>query len=496
MNPKQLTFQSQKLVVDYISFNIQGLIDPKPIANYLFQNFGFNYTIEKKSNGKRESQSSNSARQNQFKVSFRQYEYNPEAKSFWLGTKIDFSGKNATRFYQLIQQQKINWNILQLSNLSISRFDVCYFREKRLTDQKGQLESFFSNIITKLSKKYKKNNLNYDRSTRGYILRIGNRKSSNFYRIYQTKNGLKFELEIKKKQVQQLSNLLFCYNIQQFEEILTKHFYTHSKKVLIFDDCYTDWLIKYFRKNHKPISSLVTSYLKEKKINELSENETIFTLLQFLAFSRSKNYNQVQIYDQIYYLIEFTLKEYIQFSGIKNINQYQRNKFINLFYSFQKTEPFITYFTDLHFQSILGFPYVNIQKQANSWVVKVAMSKLLYDYDYPFSFPNTFLTYQNIYDLHIKVKVIQAISTVPLEKVFYVEVLLEQFNVSTSKKSTIKKHIVKIFNQLQMLGIIKNNYKLIKKSQQIEQVDKLTHLLLGQTNRIYFYENLEDRLDI
>ena len=140
MNPKQLTFQSQKLVVDYISFNIQGLIDPKPIANYLFQNFGFNYTIEKKSNGKRESQSSNSARQNQFKVSFRQYEYNPEAKSFWLGTKIDFSGKNATRFYQLIQQQKINWNILQLSNLSISRFDVCYFREKRLTDQKGQPE--------------------------------------------------------------------------------------------------------------------------------------------------------------------------------------------------------------------------------------------------------------------------------------------------------------------------------------------------------------------
>ena len=85
---------------------------------------------------------------------------------------------------------------------------MCYFRERRLTDQKGQLESFFSNIITKLSKKY---NLNYDRSTRGYILRIGNRKSSNFYRIYQTKNGLKFELEIK---VQQLSNLLFCYDIQ------------------------------------------------------------------------------------------------------------------------------------------------------------------------------------------------------------------------------------------------------------------------------------------
>lgn len=50
------------------------------------------------------------------------------------------------------------------------------------------------------------------------------------------------------------------------------------------------------------------------------------------------------------------------------------------------------------------------------------------------------------------------------------------------KKVAIKKHIVKIFSQLQMVGIIKNHYKLIKKFQQIEQVDKLTHLLVGQAN--------------
>ena len=106
----------------------------------------------------------------------------------------------------------------------------------------------------------------------------------------------------------------------------------------------------------------------------------------------------------------------------------------------------ITYFTESHFQSLLCFPYVDIQKQGNSWVVKVAISKLLYDYYYPFSFPNTFLTYKNIYDLQIKLKVIEAISTISLEKVFYVEVFLEQFNISTSKKAIIKKHIVKIFN--------------------------------------------------
>ena len=52
MKQNKLSFESKKLVVDYISFNIQGLRDPKLIANYLFQNFGFNYTIEKRINGK------------------------------------------------------------------------------------------------------------------------------------------------------------------------------------------------------------------------------------------------------------------------------------------------------------------------------------------------------------------------------------------------------------------------------------------------------------
>jgi hypothetical protein len=36
--------------------------------------------------------------------------------------------------------------------------------------------------------------------------------------------------------------------------------------------------------------------------------------------------------------------------------------------------------------------------------------------------------------------------------------------VPTKNKAIIKKQIVKVFNQLQTAGIIKNNYKLIKKN--------------------------------
>ena len=486
MIKNKISFESENLQVDWIGFNLQGFSDVKPIANYLFQNFGFNSTFALGSDGKQEILFSNS--KNKFQVYFRAYRY---SDIYWDGIKIDFSGNNATQIYKIIQERKLDWNIFKLSKLSLSRFDLCYFHEIRLTNQKDQHEKLFKNAILKLVNRYKKNNFNFDQSTKGYILRIGNRKSSNFYRIYQTKNGLRFELEIKKTSIKKVSNLLFCYDIQRFEEILTKHFYTWSRKVLTLNDYYTDWLIKYFRKSYKPRGSLVTSYLKKKDTNQLSENVKIFTLLQFLSFSRSKNYTQVQIYEQGYCLIEFTLKEYMKFSGVNKINQYQRNKFIKLFYSFQETKPLITYFNDDHFQSILVFPYINIQKRGNSWFVKVAISKLLYNYCYPFAFPTNFLTYKNIYDLQVKLEIIESISTVPLKKVFYAEVFLAQFNLSTRKKTAIKKHIVKVFSQLERAGIIKNQYSVIKKkSQQTEQADKLTHLLVGQANKIYFYENI------
>ena len=48
---KQLNFQSENLVVDWISFNAKGLTDPEPIAEYLL-GFGFNSVQLNKLNSK------------------------------------------------------------------------------------------------------------------------------------------------------------------------------------------------------------------------------------------------------------------------------------------------------------------------------------------------------------------------------------------------------------------------------------------------------------
>ena len=48
MNQIKLSFESENLVVDYISFNISGFMDPASIdkiASYLSKSFGFNSTL-------------------------------------------------------------------------------------------------------------------------------------------------------------------------------------------------------------------------------------------------------------------------------------------------------------------------------------------------------------------------------------------------------------------------------------------------------------------
>ena len=100
---QSLSFQPHNLVVDYLSFNIQGFVDPEPIAEYLFQKCNFNSTIAYD----RIDKPLKYDKKNRYKVSFRQQEYDPKYKSFWGGTQMIFSGQNAAQFYRLIKAQKI-----------------------------------------------------------------------------------------------------------------------------------------------------------------------------------------------------------------------------------------------------------------------------------------------------------------------------------------------------------------------------------------------------
>jgi len=101
MLQNKLSFESENVVVDWIGFNIQGLIDPKPIANYLFH-FGFNSTLCFGPNRKQNPLCFNS--KNRYQVYITVYKY---SGIYWGGIKIDFSGSNASQFYKRIKKKLI-----------------------------------------------------------------------------------------------------------------------------------------------------------------------------------------------------------------------------------------------------------------------------------------------------------------------------------------------------------------------------------------------------
>ena len=90
---------SENLVVDWLSFNLEGLMDPIIIANRLAKYFTPHVLIDNVPtigfHGLKKK----------YKVSIRQH---TGSRSYWVGTQIIFSGKDAAYFYKLIKTEKLD----------------------------------------------------------------------------------------------------------------------------------------------------------------------------------------------------------------------------------------------------------------------------------------------------------------------------------------------------------------------------------------------------
>ena len=98
MNPNKLIFQSKNLGLNWIRLKIEDSKDLEPIANYLTESLGFNSIIGKIINGNWKSEFLKYDKLNKFQVSFQQYDSNPEFKSYWVRTKVYFSGNKEVYF--------------------------------------------------------------------------------------------------------------------------------------------------------------------------------------------------------------------------------------------------------------------------------------------------------------------------------------------------------------------------------------------------------------
>jgi hypothetical protein len=495
MKPEiRINFKTENFVVDWIGFSLKGSDRLKSIGEYLFHCAKFN--VRQKIAG----QSSNSEivlwdNANEFKCVFVEIE-----ASYWQGSLLNFSGKSAAHFYDLLQKQTLDLTFLDLKSTNLTRLDINYQRRSKKTDPSQ--DEFFQEAVKKLEKTDRYISYNSKKSSGDRILRIGRRPSPRFYRIYSTKDGLKFEFEIKGRTVKSFQEDLFYNRLEDFEKNVSEHFYEYSKRLLPATNSYTDWLIIYRRKVKKetnPKTALVTTYLKSSLSKNQSERDALwkfFQLVTFIGSLKDAQKTKKILSHQVYYEINFQLQEFVQFTGVRT-NMYQLKKakeFLEIFYNLQKNQGVINQISETSFRSFVAFPALSLRKigKAHKWTVSFSMAEEFYFYRYPFIFPIEFTKFQGKHDMQIKVELVHAMSRINLKKRLDVEDFLAQFLVSNSVKATIKEKILYLFNLLQKEKCIESEFVIIDKFGSTISVAKLSISLLTKARYLYFFERKPD----
>jgi hypothetical protein len=196
-------------------------------------------------------------------------------------------------------------------------------------------ESFLSSCSDKILQNSRTKYIQFNRNKKEFILKAGSRKSPNYYRVYENNQEIRFELEMKHSRVQSVQDFLFNGQITEFEQILTKHFYNHSNKILVLDQLHTDWLITYLRKKARKDVGFLLPFFKQNSLS-LPDIKKVFGLLQFLSFIRTipfQTFEIIILQHQPYYVITFPLKDFAKFveqrDKYKNYgDQYRRKKYI------------------------------------------------------------------------------------------------------------------------------------------------------------------------
>ena len=101
--------------------------------------------------------------------------------------------------------------------------------------------------------------------------------------------------------------------------------------------------------------------------------------------------------------------EFLRFIGRDEKSHYQRTKILKVIQSFQTLDPILEKLSNNCFRSSILFPTLQIEKKGKrkTWVVTLYIVNSIYSYTYPFTFPVSFRTYQNKYDLQVRIQILK-----------------------------------------------------------------------------------------
>ena len=463
---KSLNFDSANLALDWISFNLEGLMDPRIIADRVSKHFTPRILIDD------ESKIGYHGLKKKYKVSIRQY---TGSKGYWVGTKIIFSGNNASYFYELIKTKKIDWSLLKFDQhpLSLGRIDLCFSRLNGFNHTTKLFDEFLVNSRSQIQNHTSTRHIRLQDFPDGKILKVNRRNNSVHYRVYQKDQRVRFEIELKHRQTKFVQDYLFQNQFDVFEHQLVTQYFQYSERVLCLDYPYTDWVLD-FRRRYRQVNStspsLLTSYL-ENQINTQEAEERFFHLVQFLSFINKlelnprKDCKTQRIKQQNYYVLKFSLSQFVRFTGIRTLKNSQRKKLILYFKTLQKLDPIVKEFSNGAFRSYVCFPYVECENPlGNSWSIEVLAAEELFYFRYPFQLPESFLHSFSKNDLRLKVLLIKSLAVSGRKKRLDLEKFFKPINVRNNQLIRIKKNIIQLLNELVGNKNIQNEVVIISKS--------------------------------
>ena len=468
MKQNKLSFESESLIVDWIAFNLEGLIDPRIIAGRLSKYFTPHVLIDD------ELRIGFHGFRKKYKVSIHQY---TGSKGYWIGTKIIFSGKNASYFYKLLKTRIFDWSLLKFDehNLSLGRIDLCFSRPNDWSYTSKSFDAFLVDSRSQIQNHTNTRHIKLQDFPNGKMLKVNRRNNSRHYRVYQRDETVRFELELKHRQTKLVQDYLFENQLDVFEHYLVIQYFQYSDQILRSDYSYTDWVVDFQRRHHQLVNltsrSLVISYLENQIITNQVEEERLFHLLQFLSFVKSLKLNPLKdckkhrIKKQFYYSLKFPLSQFVKFTGMQLSHQSEREKLIFYFSQLQKLDPIVKIFSNIAFRSYVCFPYVDCANPSGkSWVIEVLAAEELFCFPYPYQLPKSFLHSGSKNDLRLKVHLMKSLAVSDKNKRIDLEEFFNTINVRNDPLIQIKKNLIRLLSELVENKIIQNEVEILLKS--------------------------------
>lgn len=367
---------------------------------------------------------------------------------------------NAQKFYSLIKTKLISWELF--SDATLGRLDLYYLRENKKQDCKS-VNEFFQSCYKKLKQTNK--TVNLEKNQQGSILKIGSRKSNHYSRIYEIKDSLKFEYEMKGRFISKFFTLLKTNNLEELENQLSQQFQSYFGKLLPLNFSYTDWLVmqlRPIRKQESITSSLKTHYIRNVDFKTYKNRQQFFTLLQFLVYAQNLDYEIDSLGSTYYRRVNFQIKDFLTFTN-QSDNYYQLGKLVRFFNDLQKNS-LIQFFSNKRYRSLVTIPEIDLNKgKKNSWIAEVWIAEELFSYAHPFLFPDLLNRKLTKHQFEVQFYVIKVYSSIDIEKKFIIKEFFENYPsaITNQQKKAMKEYFIQLIQLFVDSDLIEPNCKII-----------------------------------